>query len=56
MVDKEKQFKRQNAWRSENREKIEIWLPKGIKDQWKAQAAAEGISLTEWIQKKCQGN
>lgn len=55
MVDKEKQIKRQNAWKSQL-DRIEIYAPKGTKEDWKAKAAADGISLTEWIIKKCQGD
>lgn len=55
-IDKEKQFKRQHEWISQNRDRMELTLPKGLKDEWKAKADAEGISLTQWIIKKCQGD
>ncbi len=54
-VDKEKQMKRQNAWRTQQRDKVEICIPLGLKDVWKEEAAKEGLSLTAWIIKKCQG-
>lgn len=55
-IDKEKQFNRQDAWKKANRERMELTLPKGLKDEWKAKADAEGVSLTQWIIKKCQGD
>lgn len=48
-IDREKQFKRQQAWEKENYERIALNVPKGTRDKWKALAAAEGKSLTEWI-------
>ena len=51
-VDKDKQFTRQNQWTRENRDRIELQVPKGTKDLWKAKAEAEGLTLTEWITKK----
>lgn len=55
MIDKEKQIKRQNSWKAKL-DRIEIYTQPGTKDAWKAQAKAEGLSLTEWIIKKCQGD
>lgn len=55
MVDKEKQIKRQNEWKS-SLDRIEIYLPKGTKDKWKKAAAESNMTLTEWIAKKCQGD
>ena len=54
MVDKEKQYKRQQAWTKANKERIVMDAPIGLKADWKAKAAAEGLSLTEWIIKRCQ--
>ena len=54
-VDKAKQYKRQQAWTKANKERIVLDAPKGTREAWKAQAQAEGLSLTEWIIKKCQG-
>lgn len=51
-VDKDKQFTRQNQWTRENRDRIELQVPKGTKELWKAKAAEENLSLTEWIIKK----
>ena len=51
-IDKEKQFKRQDAWKKENRERLGLTLPKGTKEKWQAKADAEGISLTEYIVRK----
>lgn len=56
MIDKEKQYKRQDDWKKANRERMELTLPIGTKAEWKVKAAAEGLSLTEWIIKKCQGD
>lgn len=56
MIDKEKQFKRQRAWTKQNKERIVMDAPKGLRDEWKAKAEAEGLSLTAWIIKKCQEN
>lgn len=55
-IDRDKQNKRQNEWTRNNRDRIELLVPKGYKDIWKAQAQAEGITLAQWIIKKCQGN
>lgn len=49
MIDKEKQYKRQQAWEKENYERIALNVPKGTREKWKSLAAAEGKSLTEWI-------
>lgn len=55
MVDKEKQYKRQDAWTKANIDRMELKLPKGLKEEWKNKAEASGLSLTQWIIKKCQG-
>ena len=51
-IDTEKQFKRQSEWVRENRDRIQVYLPKGLKEQLKAKATAEGKSLNEWIVNK----
>ena len=48
-IDKDKQYKRQDSWVRENKDRLQIYLPKGLKDELKAKAAAEGKSLNEWI-------
>lgn len=55
-IDREKQNKRQNDWKKTNQDAVRLQVPKGMKDIWKAQADEAGISLTEWIIKKCQGD
>lgn len=49
MIDKEKQYKRQQAWEKENYERISLNVPKGTKEKLKLKAQAEGKSLTQWI-------
>lgn len=53
-VDKEKQSKRQNDWVRNNKDRIELLVPKGMKAEWKAQADAEELTLAQWIIKKVQ--
>lgn len=55
-IDKEKQTARQNDWTRNNRDRIELLVPKGLKEEWKVQAAAEGLTMAQWIIKKCQGD
>lgn len=54
-IDKEKQYKRQTDWKRNNKDRIAVEVPKGTRDIWRAQAKADGLSLNEWIIKKCQG-
>lgn len=56
MIDREKQVIRQNKWRDANKDRIELLVPKGYKEEWKAKADEAGLSLSEWITKKCQGD
>lgn len=51
-MNPKKQYCRQNAWKAENRDRIELVVPKGTKDKWKDQAHAEGKSLNEWLIEK----
>ena len=39
----------------EHYDRVNLNIPKGRKDEWKAMAAAEGLSLSEWIIKKVEG-
>lgn len=39
----------------EHYDRVALNVPKGRKDEWKALAAAEGLSLSEWIIKKVEG-
>ncbi len=43
-MDREKQFKRQNAWIEENRERQSITFPKGTKDKIKKKYPTESIN------------
>lgn len=52
MIDKDKQYKRQQAWEKENYERISLNVPKGTKEKLKQKATSEGKSLTEWIMDK----
>ena len=54
----EKKFD-QNAYKAEfnkaNYDRIELKIPKGKKADWTAKAKAAGMSLTEYIMKKVEG-
>ncbi len=39
----------------EHYDRVNLNIPKGRKDEWKTLAAAEGLSLSEWIIKKVEG-
>jgi len=52
MIDTKKQYRRQNAWKATTKDRIEVNVPKGIKEAWQEQAKAEGLSLNEWIIKR----
>lgn len=52
MIDKAKQYKRQNQWNAKAYDKITISVKKGLKVEWKAKAEAEGLTLREWIEKR----
>ena len=49
MVDKEKQFSRQNEFIKNSYDRINLTLPKGYKKKIKAEAEAEGKSVNAWI-------
>ena len=51
MVDKQKQYKRQQDWERKNYDRVSLNVPKGLKAEWMRRATAEGISLTEYIQR-----
>lgn len=48
-IDMEKRIKRQNEWIKDKMDRIYLVVSKGVKDEWKSKAAAEGKSLNEWI-------
>ena len=54
MIDKKKMYARQNQWKKDNQDAIRLNVPKGMKDLWKERAAAEGLSLTEYIIRKVE--
>lgn len=56
MIDKEKQYKRQNEWRRKNLDRIALEVPKGMKDRLKEQAKAEGKSLNEYLNERISRN
>ena len=41
-------------YNKKNYDRLTLMVPKGLKDQWKEQAKAEGMSLTAWIIKKTE--
>jgi len=45
----QKDIDRINAYNAQNYDKITILLKKGVRDDWKARAQAEGKSLTQYI-------
>lgn len=49
MIDKQKQYKRQNAWNEKHYEKMTLSLPFGLKDRWKEQAKEAGMTLAQYI-------
>lgn len=52
MIDRKKQNTRQNEWKKKNQDSVHLMLPKGMKEKWKAEADAEGLSLTQYIIEK----
>lgn len=38
-----------NDFNRKNYDHFNLMLPKGKKDEWKAQATAEGLSLNAWV-------
>lgn len=54
MIDKAKQYKRQRDWERQNYDRVALNIPKGLKAEWQKRATAEGISLTEYIQRAVQ--
>lgn len=49
MIDKQKQYKRQNAWNKAHYERLCLDLPQGLKAEWKERAKERGMSLAEFI-------
>ena len=54
MIDRKKQYARQQAWEKENYDRVSLNLPKGKKHEWQERASAEGLSLTEYIIRKVE--
>lgn len=55
-MDRKKMNARQNKWKAENQDRIYLNVPKGYKDKWTQEAKAEGLSLTEYIIRKVEGD
>lgn len=51
MPAENKGYTPQRRYNDTKRENLNIGLPKGTKDKWKAIAASKGMSLTEYITK-----
>lgn len=47
--DIQKQIQRQNDWRKENKERIDVIFPKGTKERVKAAAEITGETPSEFI-------
>lgn len=45
----QKDIDRANAYNARNYDKVSIMLKKGVRENWKARAQAEGKSLTQYI-------
>ena len=45
------QIKYSNAYNKENYDKVQIMVPKGEKESWKALAKEQGISMSEMIRR-----
>ena len=45
------QIKYSNAYNKENYDKVQIMVPKGEKESWKALAKKQGISMSEMIRR-----
>ena len=45
----QKDIDRANAYNSANYDKVSIMLRKGLREEWKVRARAEGKSLTQYI-------
>ena len=44
-----------HSFAKEHYDRVALNIPKGRKEEWKALAAAEGLSLSEWIIKRVEG-
>lgn len=51
-LDKPKQYKRISEWKRQNIDRIALEVSKGLKEEWREKAKAEGKSLNEWIIEK----
>lgn len=43
-----------HSFAKEHYDRVALNVPKGTKEVWKERAAAEGLSLSEWIIKKVE--
>lgn len=48
--DKQKKNKRDQKWKDENRDRINLLFTKGTKEKIRAAAAAAGLSMAQWVQ------
>ena len=48
--DRQKKNKRDQKWKDENRDRINLLFRKGTKEQIRAAAAASGLSMAQWVQ------
>lgn len=51
----EAQIRANNKYRDKTYDRIEITVPKGTRDRWRALAEAEGKSLTAYIVSRVEG-
>ena len=51
-IDMQNRYKKIDEWKSKNVDRIHLEVPKGVKEQWREQAQAEGKSLQKWIIEK----
>jgi len=49
MIDKEKRNKRQNEWQKEQKDRLNLLLPKGTKAEIEQAAAGQGLSMAAFI-------
>lgn len=54
MIDKDRRNQRQRQWLKDNRDHIDIFAPKGLKEKWKAEAEREGKTLSVWVVDKIE--
>lgn len=52
--DIEKRNKRHQEWVKNNRDRINLYIPKGTKEKWLSQAENDGKTLCQWIVDKVE--